>query len=364
MVTKEQRSMNKATRIMGFLGLSVVVLVLFLWLGLPSIIRLTVNKSMATMKDGYVGHAEDVSIAWLSGRMSVHRLRIERPGREVGAPFMTVKEMQMEVLMRKASKPRIGLRLIEPVVNFIDAPGEANDQTGPEFTLAELREQLPLDLGAASIVDLELHFRNFHAKPAVDTYVHHVNAIAAPLDRCIQEPATGCDARAELDGVIMKDGRLRAHSNFKYDDSFTLGARALLRGLTLSDLNPLLLKYADVDVQEGSLGADARIRVDGSNYRIVLDPTLKDAKILGGDKHQTKAGRELGVALAARFLERKGDELSIILKGGPGKKMDWDIEPRTPEQASAGPKQAADANQAADDKEAREKVEAHASAEP
>jgi hypothetical protein len=337
--------MNKSWRITGWVALSVLVLALLAWVGLPVIIRYQVNRGMADMKDGYVGHVEDVSIAWLDGRMSVHRLRIDRPGREVGAPFMLVKEIQMEVLWREASKPLLGMRFIEPVLNFIDAPGDANDQKGPGFTLAELRKKLPLDLGAMSIADLELHFRNFQAKPAVDTYIQNVNASAAPLDRCIQDPPVGCDAKAQLEGTLMRGGQLRAHADFAYDDAFTLGARASLRSLALKDLNPLLLKYADVDVQEGTLGADARIRVDGSNYRVVLDPSLKDAKVIGGEKHQTKAGRELGVALGARFVERMGDELSVILKGGSGKKMDWDIT-RRGERGEQG-RNARDANQPA-----------------
>jgi hypothetical protein len=328
---------RKTARALGWIALSAVLLAALAAVGLPLFIRYKINSGMAQMTKGYAGHVEDVSIAWLDGTMSAHRLRIERPGRQVGAPFLLVREIQMNVLWREASKPRLGLRFLEPILNFIDAPGEANDQKGPGFTLAKLREKLPLDLGAVELENLEIHFRNFHAKPAVDTYVQNVHASAAPLDRCIQEPPVGCEAKARLEGLLMRDGKLRADINFAYDKAFALNARALLEGLTLKDLNPLLLRYADVDVQEGSLSLKSRARVDGATYRVVLNPSLKDAKVVGGNEDETKAGREIGLALAARFLERMGEDLSITLTGGPQRDLDWDITRRESNESGKAP---------------------------
>jgi len=280
------------------------------------------------MKNGYVGHAEQVSIDWLTPGVTLGGLRVERPKHALGAPFLVVQQLQVVILFRSLLEPRVGLRFVQPTVNLIDGPTPGAQQWGPPFTLENLRQKLPFDLGFLQLADLALHFRNFHARPQVDAYLHKVELTASPLDHCIKELPQDCHAVADLKGVMMSGAALRAEINMSYDLKFELDGSAHVRKVLVKQLNPLLIHYVKVDMQ-GDLDLKARLRMTGSRYHVTLLPDFEDLKVMGGERDKTAGGRELFLSMIAGIVERRDERWSIVIDGTKGKDdMTWELQRR------------------------------------
>lgn len=311
------------------LGVSALLALGIGWAAGP-LICAQINKGLADMKEGYVGHVEAVSVDWLVPGVTLHELRVERPKHKVGVPFLTVERLEVEVLFRSWHEPRIGLRFVGPVVSFVDAPRRIDQQWGPPFTLANLREKLPFDLGYAQLTDMQLHFRNFHSKPPVDSYLQKVSLTASPLDRCIQVDSRGCKAQVDLDATLMATGKLRAHATLLDDGRFSVRADAHVRRVQLPQLNPVLIRYAEVDIQKGRLDLDLTAQLTGAHYRLTLLPDFDELSVLGGQAEHTNKGRKLLLALIAGVVERRDEDWRIVIEGDRGRdNLDWKLKPRS-----------------------------------
>jgi hypothetical protein len=324
---KCEAQMNQPLRRVLWVVFACVLLAGLVVIGLPPLIRSRINAGLADMQEGYVGHVDLVSIDWLTPGVTLHELRIERPQHKPGAPFMVVKRLEVAILFRSLFEPRVGLRFVEPVMTFIDARKPAQQQWGPPFNPANLREKLPFDLGAVQIADMEVHFRNFEARPKIDAYVHKVQVTASPLDNCIKNHPQGCDARADIKGRLMAGAGLRGQVQMSYDLKFLLDGFANLRNLTLSQLNPVLTRYAELDIQRGSL--DLNMRMRGPRYHFTLLPDVENLDLLGGERDKTRPGRELMLGMLSGMIERRAERWSIMIDGTKGKDdLKWDLQRR------------------------------------
>ncbi len=323
--------MGKALRVTAWVLTSIVAIVVVVVVGLPPLLRSRINAGLANMKDGYAGHVEDVSIEWLKPGITLYELRVERPRHKVGAPFLVVQRLEVEIVLDKLFDPRIGLRFVDGHVSFVDGPTPADQQWGPSFTLKDLREKLPFDLRFVQLVHTEVHLRNFHARPPLDAYVHNVELMIAPLDRCIQDPAKGCNARATLRSTLMAGASMRTQVAFRHDDGFALDASGQVRKLILTQLNPVLIHYAKVDVQEGDLDLDVRLRMRGGRYHFTLLPDFERVRVMGGDRDKTHAGREVLAAMVAGIVVRHDERWSIVIDGTQGRgDASWKLKRRGP----------------------------------
>jgi hypothetical protein len=298
---------------------------------LPPLLRGRINAGLANMKDGYAGHVQDVSVQWLEPGVTLHELRVERPRHKVGAPFLVVQRLEVEIVLDKLFDPRIGLRFVDGHVSFVDGPTRADQQWGPSFTLRDLREKLPFDLRFVQLANTEVHLRNFHARPPLDAYVHNVELTIAPLDRCIQDPPQGCHARATLRSTLMAGASLRAQLAFRHDDAFALDGSGQIRRLILTQVNPTLIHYAKLDIQEGDLDLDVRLRMRGRRYHFTLLPDFERVRIMGGERDKTYAGREMLAAMVAGIVVRHDEGWSIVIDGTQGRgDAAWKLERRGP----------------------------------
>ncbi len=323
--------MNKVWHRTLWLLLAGCVLAGLLIVGLPRLIRNQINAGLADMKEGYVGHVEDVSIDWLAPGVTLHELRVERPKHKVGAPFLVVQRLEVSIPFRSLLEPRIGLRFVAPVLSFVNGRTPAEQQWGPPFTLENLREKLPFDLGFVQLADMEAHLRDFGARPPVDAYVQKVLLTASPMDHCIKALPQGCDAKVKLEGTLFASASLRAQGKLTYDRKFAFDGQASVRKLVLKQLNPLLIQYAELDVEKGTLDLDARVRMRGPRYHATLLPDFENLEIMGGDRDKTRAGRELMAAMFSRMIERRDERWSIVIDGVKGRdNMKWDLQRRRP----------------------------------
>ncbi len=101
-----------------------------------------------------------------------------------------------------------------------------------------------------------------------------------------------------------------------------VGARRAKRATTEA---PLLLEYAKLDAQEGSIDVDVIYRNRNDAQRLVLVPRLYGVRVMGGEnKGAVAIWREMLVGLAAGYFERKRGTKAILYEQGKWSLIDWE----------------------------------------
>ena len=298
-------------------GLAICLLAAVGWLAAPSLIARKVRKQLAALPGGYAGDIEGVELRLLSGEVAMLGMRIEKSHPHIPAPFLRADEFVIG-FVREGSRLRNSLRVVRPVVSLVDGKTPAQDQWGPNFKLETLREQLPFELSELQVEDGQIHLRVFQAAPPVDAYISHLDVNWGELTNCLPPGTSACHSRVRVRGRVMGEGALAAAGGFERTPESRFSITGSVRDLVAKQLSPLLLRYAKVDVQDGKLDLDLRYRRHGDHYSALIVPKLDDFKVIGGDK-DTKVGREMALALAAGWFERRRGEKAVRLQGTSGR---------------------------------------------
>jgi hypothetical protein len=304
-----------------------------LWLGIPVVlggimllaprlIERRVRAQLAQLGDGYRGSLEGISLRLLSAEVAIQGLRIERP--HAPHPYLRADELVIGFRLDGA-RPRTRLALVKPVVNWLDARDDAQDQWGPDFDLKQLREQLPFELDALDVRAGELHLRALDVRPVVDVALRNVDVAWEALAGCLPPGSSACRSQLRGSARPMKDGRLALRGRFERRPQTRLALSGELRGLSAAALGPVLLHYAEVDVQGGTVNLEARYTLRGRRYHGVVVPRLHELEVMGGERDKTRFRRELGLAMAAGFFERRRGEKAVRFEGTKGR-SDFDYE--------------------------------------
>jgi len=290
----------------------------------PGLLEQRVRAQFADMGEGYVGSIEDLRVDLLAGEIAIVGLRVEREQPPVGTPFMQAGALVIG-LGFDGLWPRTRLRFESLEVNLVDFQDDRRDQWGPPFELASLREQLPFELASLHIIDGEIHWRVFDSEPAVDTYITHVDVRWTDLAGCVPPGDARCDSQLHATGQPMASSQVELIGGFAREPESHVQLSGSLRKLDAKDLGPLLLKYADVDLDSGSLGLDGDYERTGEHYRGTLVPRLADVKVLGNSGDLGRLGRELGLAFAVRRFTRARTPQALRFRGTQGR-GDFDYE--------------------------------------
>ena len=307
------------------LGLFVAWLALLLLAKLagPALIERVVEKSLSDMPGGYRGTVEWVDLRMLRAEVALHGMQIEKKNGQVPVPYMKTQLVMGTVA--DGLRPRTTLSLIDPVINIVDAPSEAAKQTGPKMELAKVREQLPFELITLRIQNAEVHFRNYQPKPALDAYVTGFNLTWDKLVGCMPPGTSACHSVVQGKGALMKNAGMALKGTFERLPEPTFEARTSVRNLHVAQLSPLLKHYAKIDLQRGTVDVDGKLRQRGERKSAFLVPRLEGVDVMGGDKQGTSFFRELGVAAAAGWFERKSGKKAVSIVSGPGGKTDFNL---------------------------------------
>lgn len=287
------------------------------WLAAPSLIARKVREQLATLPGGYAGDIEGVDVRLFAGEVALLGMRIEKEHPRIPAAFLHADELVIGFVL-DGLRLRNTLRVVRPVVNLVDGKTPAQDQWGPTFKLETLRERLPFELHAAAIEDGQIHLREFQAKPPVDAYVSRLDVRWSDLDHCLPPGTSACHSRVRVRGRVMGDATLAFAGRFERTPQSTLSILGSLRGLKAKQLSPVLLRYAKVDIQDGKADFDLRYHRTGDRYSALIVPKLDDLEITGGDR-DTRMGREMALALAAGWFERRRGEKAVRLHGISGR---------------------------------------------
>jgi hypothetical protein len=290
----------------------------------PWLIARRVESQLADMGEGYRGSFDAIELRALSAEIAIVGLRVERVKPRIETPFLEARELVIGIV-RNGTRLHTVLRAEAPTINWIDARNDALDQWGPPFELAKFREDLPFDLTDVKLRDATLHLRAFDADPEVDVYLKEANVHWRDLAGCLPPGGPGC--RSELTGraTAVGNARLTLRGSFDRKPESHFVVEGKLTDLAAKALSPLLLRYAKLDVTGGSLDLEARYALRGRRYTGLFVPRLHDLEVMGGDRQQTRFGRELGLAMVAGYFERRRGEKAIRIEGTKGKD-DFDYE--------------------------------------
>jgi len=302
----------------------VLLFLLLMRLVAPTVIEKVVEATLANMPDGYRATVEDVDIRGFATEVALVGLRIEKKNGKVPVPFIHAKEMVLSVV-RDSWKPRSALRMVQPVISYVDAESKELQQKGPKFDPANLRKQLPFELISVHIEDAEIHVRNYQTKPDLDFVLSHVNLAWNELVGCLPPGSPSCRSTLQLDGDVGKSGKLTAEGAFARDPGVRFDLRAKLRDLRAAELTPLLRHYAKIGIEKGEIGLDATYGRRNDAHRARIVPRFKDLDVLGEIGEGTRFVRQLGVAAAAGWLERKSGQKAIELRSTPSGSMDYTV---------------------------------------
>lgn len=301
----------------------------------PPMIAAKVRRSIETMEGGYRGTIEGVELSVLGGEVAILGMRIEKANGEVPVPFMDVKRFILGV-QRDGFKLRQTLRLVSLRMNHVDAESKAAQQWGPKFELKELRESLPLELGAVYINDGQVHLRKFDAQPPVDVYAQNIELSWEKLAGCLPPGWAPCNSSLEAKAKVMGSGALQLAGTYDRRQGSRLDVSGQLKDLKVPQLNPALLEYAKIDAQRGSLGLRVFYRMYQQSKQLVVVPRVNDLEIAGGERERTAWLREVGAGIAAGYFERKSGRKAIQYesRGGEG---EWSLIDWPREAAEAAP---------------------------
>jgi hypothetical protein len=284
----------------------------------PAIIERVVTKSLHQLSDGYVGDIDHIDVRMLSAEIALVELRVRKENGLVPVPFMQARELVIGTVM-DSWKPRSTLRVVSPVVSVVDGPNEAKSQTGPTFKLEDLRRQLPFELVSLVVEDGEFHFRNFEGKPDLDVYAKDLDVTWDKLFGCLPPGSSACHSELRADAVLLERGKLVAKGQFERNPKARLHADITVRDLPAAQLSPVLKRYAKVDVQKGEIDLDVRYDRRGKSQTALIVPKLSNLEVRGGDGEKTSFFREVGLAAAAGWFERKKGEKAVrFSSAGPG----------------------------------------------
>jgi Domain of Unknown Function (DUF748) len=276
---------------------SFVVLLIALRIALPYILLRLVNKELSHIPE-YTGHVDDIDVALIRGAYKIKRIKLEKTGGKVPVPFFYADLVDLSLQWASLFHGRIvgKIEVDQPVLNFVKGPTEETSQTKIDQSWMDVVKKLmPLKLNKFEIVEGEIHYRNYHSKPAFNIYTNDVHILAENLTNAEKNkqvlPSTVV-ASADVYGG-------KATSSMKMDalaKSPTFDGNMKLVGMNLTRLNNFIDAFAKFDIKSGEISIYTEAAA--KNGRIVgyTKPIIKDLKVLNWEKDK---GKPLKIAYEA-----------------------------------------------------------------
>ncbi len=292
------------------LAIAAIVLVLLgLRIALPFWLTGHVNRALSQL-EGYEGRVEDIDLHLFRGAYQIEGPVIRRTTLPAtGVPLFEANVIDLSIswrgLLRGALVGDVVLR--QPVLNFVDVPGEA-DQTGAGRPWQEVaRDLMPLHVDHFAVEGGEIHWRNFQSEPPVDIYLRQIELSARNLRNTLGK---GDELPATITGeaLAMNSGRLElnaAADPLDQPPDFDLGARVL--GTQLPELNPWLRAYTGLDAAGGELDVVLELAAQDGALSGYLKPLARNLDLVDAQQDTDLLDRlyESAAGLVVELLENQ-----------------------------------------------------------
>lgn len=237
-------------------GIVVLVLAVLLGIGrtmLPWFVRDYVNRTL-DRNPLYAGEIGDVHIHLLRGAYSIDDVRISKTTASVPVPFFSARRVDFAVQWNALFHGElVGQILMQnPEINFVDAPTEAEDQTGGGAPwLQIIKDLFPFRINSAIVKDGSVHFRAFQAATPVDVYLSQVQGYIDNLTN-IRDETKPLISTVQATGMAMDHAKFEYKMTldpFAYRPTFHMAMRLL--NLDVTEINDLAMNYGKFDFERG-----------------------------------------------------------------------------------------------------------------
>ena len=265
-------------------GIVLLILIVVAGIGravLPWFARDYVNRTLdrSLLYSGEIGKLD---IHLWRGAYSIHDVRISKTTGNVPVPFFSAKRidfaLEWNALIHRRLVGRI--QMMQPELNFVDAPSDAETQTGVGGPwLQMIRDLFPFKINSAVIRDGAIHFRAYQKEIPVDVYLSQVEATLDNLGN-IENETTPLVASVHATALVMDQAKLEFKMTldpFSYRPTFHMATRLL--GLDLTKINDLARSYGKFDFERGWF--DLVIETDSKEGQITgyVKPLFRNPKI-------------------------------------------------------------------------------------
>lgn len=220
---------------------------------LPRVVRDAVNRTLKR-SPAYVGKVGEIRLQLLRGAYSIRDIRVSKITGNVPDPLFAAKRVDFAIQWSALLHRRLVGRmlLLEPELNFVDAPSQEETQTGAGGPWLEMiRELFPFTINSATVRDGSVHFRTYQAGTAVNVYLSHLEASVDDLGNIYRETKP-LVTTVQAVGKVMDQAKFEfkmALNPFSYRPTFHLALRLL--GLDVTKLNDLTQTYGQFDFKGG-----------------------------------------------------------------------------------------------------------------
>jgi hypothetical protein len=279
---------KKRRKLFIILG-SILVLLIALRIALPYILLRLVNKELQHIP-GYTGHVDDIDVALIRGAYKIKSIKLEKTGGNIPVPFFSAPLIDLSLQWASLLHGRIvgEIEVDQPILNFVKGPTEATSQTKIDSSWTNVVKKLmPLKLNKFEIVEGQIHYRDFHSKPAFDIFTTQVHILAENLNNAEKNkellPST-ITASADVYGG-------KATASMKMDalaKTPTFDGQAKLEGLNLTNLNNFIDAFAKFDIKSGEISIYTEAAAKDSKITGYTKPIIKNLKVLNWEKDKNK----------------------------------------------------------------------------
>lgn len=234
--------------------LTLAIALLALHIALPLLLRDYLNDRLANMGD-YRGQISDIDLALWRGAYQINGLNIVKLNGQVPVPLLEAPVIDLAVSWRELWNNRSIVAEVafeRPQLTFVDGGNAANSQTGEGVDWrAQLRGLLPIHINEIRVIDGNLAFRNFTAKPPVDLQASEINGSILNLSN-VSVADNPRQASLQATAKVFEQAPVQASANFDplgQLDDFDLRLR--ITDIQLKQLNSFTRAYADFDFAAG-----------------------------------------------------------------------------------------------------------------
>jgi hypothetical protein len=220
---------------------------------LPWAVRRYVNRTL-DQSQLYQGKIGTVHIHLWRGAYSIDDVRLLKITGNVPVPLYSAKRVDFAIEWSALAHRRVVGRMLmeQPQLNFVDAPSEAESQTGAGGPWLEIiRDLFPFKINSAVVRGGSIHFRTFQGKQPVDVYLSNLEASVDNLTN-IGDETTPLIATVKARALAMDHAKFEYDMRldpFSYRPTFHLAVRLL--GLDVTKINDLAIAYGKFDFERG-----------------------------------------------------------------------------------------------------------------
>ncbi len=277
--------MKILVRLLAYLGAGLLFLLLLIrFVGSPWMTSV-VNRRLAALPE-YTGHVDSVQLALWRSTVSAHGFRLLSRDHAGDGPVVTVRQASLSVALLPLLRGKVGghgsVDGIDVVIVADPPPKDPEEKKHPAPPVRKwqdiLRDAFPMDITRFEIEHARITFRDPSTQPVAEMVIEDFHLIATDFSNRAKSDGE-MPAHVTVQARLGKSGRLtsdiRANPTAEQP---RFAANLEIKDLALLPIHDFLVKYALIDVSQGTFEMFAEINAAGGHYDGYLKPFFKGLK--------------------------------------------------------------------------------------